>query len=214
MFSAQLERGVIKLLTFGRSQLNSSTPWIASPTSAADATENARHSVALRSAQLTMLQLRPRRHCRRCRRRASHAPRGRRLACGCAPRGCGSATRSRSDLHEAEGERRGGCPEFDGARPAPGLCPCNSSSTRRRTPARHLRNLRYEWLHVNARARMPYLRAVRPVHQRTGSPRLPVRARNYSRARSASRSMQSLRPSSQRHGGKVSHLWPWATSAS
>ena len=32
---------------------------------AADATENARHSVALRSAQLTMLQLRPRRHCRR-----------------------------------------------------------------------------------------------------------------------------------------------------
>eukprot|EP00964_Phaeocystis_antarctica_P131645 scaffold95594_cov69-Phaeocystis_antarctica.AAC.2 len=41
---------------------------------AADATENARHSVALvRSAQLTMLQLRPRRHCRRCR-RASHAP--------------------------------------------------------------------------------------------------------------------------------------------
>ena len=41
---------------------------------AADATENARHSVALRSAQLTMLRLRPRRHCRRCR-RASHAPR-------------------------------------------------------------------------------------------------------------------------------------------
>ena len=63
---------------------------------AADATENARHSVALRSAQLTMLRLRLRRHCRRCR-RASHAPRSPRPACGCAPRGCDSATRSRRD---------------------------------------------------------------------------------------------------------------------
>eukprot|EP00964_Phaeocystis_antarctica_P109377 scaffold73853_cov50-Phaeocystis_antarctica.AAC.6 len=30
--------------------------------------------------------------------------RGRRPACGCAPRGCGSATLSRRELHEAEGE--------------------------------------------------------------------------------------------------------------
>ena len=37
--------------------------------------------------------------------------RDRRPACGCAPRGCGSATRSRRDLHEANGER--------GSRPAP-----------------------------------------------------------------------------------------------
>ena len=68
------------------------TRWIASP-----ATENARHSVALRSAQLTMLRLRLRRHCRRCH-RASHAPRSPRPACGCAPRGCDSATRSRREL--------------------------------------------------------------------------------------------------------------------
>ena len=68
------------------------TRWIASP-----ATENARHRVTLRSAQLTMLRLRLRRHCRRCR-RASHAPRSPRPACGCAPRGCDSATRSRREL--------------------------------------------------------------------------------------------------------------------
>eukprot|EP00964_Phaeocystis_antarctica_P007827 scaffold4205_cov74-Phaeocystis_antarctica.AAC.4 len=107
-----------------------------------------------------MLQLRPRRHCRRCRRRASHAPRGRRLACGCAPRGCGSATRSRSDLHEAEGER--------GGRPAPFLRAARPALAVAPEPARHLRADPRQC--PRAHALQPYLRSVRSAHRIPASP--------------------------------------------
>eukprot|EP00964_Phaeocystis_antarctica_P066708 scaffold40369_cov51-Phaeocystis_antarctica.AAC.4 len=56
--------------------------------------------------------------------------RGRRPACGCAPRGCGSAARSRRDLQEAEGELRG-CPELEAhADDLHPFSPCSLSSTR------------------------------------------------------------------------------------
>ena len=142
-----------------------------------NATENARHSVALRSTQLTMLQLRPRRHCRRCRVAAAAEQamrRGRRPACGCAPRGCGSATRTRRDLHEAEGELR------SSKRVA-----VDSPSIQLVQHSPSHQNLRatYESIHVNA----IYLRAVSAPDLHL---RVSVRART-SRARSASRFMQS-----------------------
>eukprot|EP00964_Phaeocystis_antarctica_P157012 scaffold126990_cov51-Phaeocystis_antarctica.AAC.1 len=99
----------------------------------------------------------------------------RRPACGCAPRGCGSATRSRRDLHEAEGER--------GGRPAPFLCAAHSALAVAPEPARHLRAI-----HVNARARMPYspTSAGGPVAAHR-IPASPYARETTSRARSASR---------------------------
>ena len=171
---------------------------------AADATENARHSVALRSAQLTMLQLRPRRHCRRwgppskpCAEVAEPSATALRPAVALPPGLDATSTKRRVNVVAAAPSSM-----------ALDLRPAFVRATR---PALAVAPLRatYVTYATSGSTSMP-ARACptsgRSGHQRTGSPRL--RARNYSRARSASRFMQSLRPSSQRHGGKVSHLWP------
>eukprot|EP00964_Phaeocystis_antarctica_P019303 scaffold10669_cov62-Phaeocystis_antarctica.AAC.1 len=81
--------------------------------------------------------------------------RGRRPACGCAPRGCGSATRTRRDLHEAEGEV--------GGRPAPFLRAARPALAVAPEPARHLRADPRQC--PRAHALQPYPRAVRSAHR-------------------------------------------------
>ena len=112
--------------------------------------------------------------------------RGRRPACGCAPRGCGSVTRSRRDLHEVEGERGG-----RGALP-----PCSSARTRRRTRACPPPTSRST--SMPARACPTTLPPDGPVG--APDPCVSVRARNYF---TGTQRLAGLRPSSQRHRAPV-----------
>ena len=102
----------------------------------------------------------------------------------CAPRGCGSATRTRRDLHEANGER--------GSRPASSLLAARPALAVAPEPARHLR--------VDPR-QCPRAHALPPGGPvGAPDPRVSVRARNHF---TGMQRLAGLRPSSQRHRAPV-----------